>query len=72
VQVTIHLSATRTPRTIDVPLSTDGGFSWSSLKAVDFPTLVVVDNRGQPLTETVTPLPEPTWRKLVAGATARR
>lgn len=72
VQVTIHRAASRRGRTIDVPLSSDGSFSWSgsSLKAPDFPTLVVVDNRGQPLTDIVTPLTESTWRKLVAGAAA--
>ncbi len=74
VQVTIHSPDSRRVRTVDVPLSIDGSFSWngSSLKALEFPTLVVVDNRDQPLTDLVTPLPEPTWRKLVAGAAAPR
>lgn len=74
VQVTIHSTDSRRAHTVDVPLSVDGGFSWrgGSLKQADFPTLVVVDNREQPLTDITTPLPEPTWRKLVAGARSRR
>lgn len=74
VQVTIHSTDSRRVRTVDVPLSVNGAFSWrgGSLNGADFPTLVVVDNREQPLTDITTPLPEPTWRKLIAGGRGHR
>jgi hypothetical protein len=68
VQVTVGLNRGR-GRTISVPLS-GGRFTWSgrSLAQSQVPALVVVDDRKRPLTNVVSPLPEPTWRRYVADA----
>lgn len=73
VQVTVGINRGR-GRTVNVPLSSDGNFTWSgrSLTKTQVPALVVVDDRKRPLTNIVSPLPEPTWRQYVADARRRR
>jgi hypothetical protein len=68
VQVTVGINRGR-GRTVTVPLS-GGRFTWSgrALEQSQVPALVVVDDRKRPLTNVVSPLPEPTWRKYVADA----
>jgi len=72
VQITIGLNAGR-GRTVSVPLSFDGRFTWSgrSLLPSQVPALVVVDIHKRPLTNVVAPLPEPTWRQYLAQASGR-
>ncbi len=74
LQITIQSGTSRRGRTINVPISSDGRFSWDgkALRPLEFPTFVVVDNRRQPLTNVVTPLAEPTWRKYLAAAVEGR
>jgi len=69
VQVTVGINRGR-GRTVNVPLSSDGRFSWSgrSLEQSQVPALVVVDDRKRPLTNIVSPLPEPTWRQYLGDA----
>ena len=72
VQVTVGINRGR-GRTVNVPLS-GGRFTWSgrSLEQSQVPALVVLDDRKRPLTNIVSPLPEPTWRQYVADGRRAR
>jgi hypothetical protein len=72
VQVTVGINRGR-GRTVDVPLS-GGRFTWSgrALEHSQVPALVVLDDLKRPLTNIVSPLPEPTWRRYVADARRAR
>jgi len=72
VQITIGINAGR-GRTVNVPLSFDGRFTWSgrALLPSQVPALVVVDVHKRPLTNVVAPLAEPTWRQYLAQARGR-
>ena len=72
VRIIVGINAGR-GRSIDLPLVPGGRFSWSgrSLAPAQVPALVVLDAHKRPLTNVVTPLPEPTWRRYLAAARGR-